>query len=84
LARAAGVTAGPPLAVKRLVPSAFPLAFELSDGDSMTGQPLPERVRIEARLDSDGNAATRDPNDPKGALDNVAVGAGGLKLVLSH
>jgi tetratricopeptide (TPR) repeat protein len=84
LARAAGVTAGPPVAVKRLTPAAFPVAFDLGDGDSMTGQPLPARLRIEARLDADGDAATRDPNDPKGALDNIAGGTAGLKLVLSR
>jgi hypothetical protein len=82
LARPAGVTAGPPVGVRRLVVASFPLAFELSDGDSMTGAPLPESLRIEARIDSDGDAATKDPSDPKGALEGVALGSSGLKLLL--
>ena len=47
----------------------------------MMGQPLPERVRIEARLDSDGDAATRNPADPSGAQDPVALGSA-LKITL--
>lgn len=82
LARPAGVSAGPPVGVKRLVAASFPLAFELSDGDSMTGAPLPESLRIEARIDSDGDAATKDPSDPKGALEGIALGSSGLKLQL--
>jgi Flp pilus assembly protein TadD len=75
LARAAGVTAGPPAAVKRLAVTSFPMTVELSAADSMLGQPLPEKLRIEARLDSDGDATTKDPADPKAAEDNVAAGS---------
>lgn len=75
IARAAGVTAGPPAAVKRLPLSAFPLTVELSSADSMMGQPLPSKVRLEARIDSDGNAMTKDPKDPVAVADNVTVGS---------
>ncbi|HEV7921676.1 MAG TPA: tetratricopeptide repeat protein [Thermoanaerobaculia bacterium] len=75
LARAAGVTAGPPAAVKRLPVTAFPMTVDLGAADSMLGQPLPEKLRIEARLDSDGDATTKDPSDPKAAEDNVSVGS---------
>lgn len=55
--------------------SAFPLTFDVSAADSMMGQPLPPRVRLEARIDSDGNAMTKDPKDPVAVADNVAAGS---------
>lgn len=73
-ARAAGVTSGPPAAAKRLPISAFPLVVDLSSADSMMGQPLPARMRIEARVDTDGDPLTKDPKDPVGAVDGVGVG----------
>jgi tetratricopeptide (TPR) repeat protein len=82
-ARAAGVTQGPPVAVKRL-PASFPLRFELSAADSMMGQPLPERLRVEARLDADGDPLSRGPGDFAARLDGVAVGRADLKLVLKQ
>lgn len=75
IARAAGVTAGPPAAVKRLPLSAFPMTVDLSSADSMMGQPLPSKVRLEARIDSDGNAMTKNPKDPVAVADNVATGS---------
>jgi tetratricopeptide (TPR) repeat protein len=81
IARAAGQTAGPPAAVKRLALAAFPMTIELSSADSMMGQPLPDKMRIEARIDSDGNAMTRDPADPHAAQDGVTAGAA-VTLVL--
>ncbi len=74
-ARAAGVSAGPPAAVKRLPLSRFPLSFDLSAADSMMGQPLPPKIRLEARVDSDGDPLTRDPKDPAATVDNVVVGS---------
>ncbi len=75
VARPAGVTAGPPVAVKRLPASSFPLTFDLTSADSMMGQPLPASIRVEARLDSDGDAATKNPSDPYAAEEGVAVGS---------
>lgn len=80
--REARVQRGPPAAVKRLSVGAFPLRFELSDADSMAGEPLPDPLRIEARVDSDGNAMTREPGDPTAVEDGVRRGAQGLRLVL--
>ena len=74
IARAEGVTAGPPAAVKRLPVGAFPMTVEISAADSMMGQPLPPRMRIEARIDSDGNPLTKDPSDPAAFQDGVAAG----------
>ena len=80
-ARAAGASAGPPVAVKRLAPT-FPAAFELSEADSMMGQPLPDSLLIEARLDSDGDPTTRPPSDPKARADRVKTGRNDVRLVL--
>jgi tetratricopeptide (TPR) repeat protein len=82
-ARAAGVSEGPPVAVKRL-PARFPAAFELSEADSMMGQPLPDRLLIEARLDEDGDPTTRSPTDPKARLDRVKVGRSDVQLILKR
>jgi cytochrome c-type biogenesis protein CcmH len=82
-ARAAGVSEGPPVAVKRL-PARFPAVFELSEADSMMGQPLPDRLLIEARLDEDGDPTTRSPTDPKARLDRVKVGRTDVQLVLKR
>lgn len=79
-ARAAGVTSGPPAAVKRL-PAGFPIEIDLSAADSMMGQALPDRMRIEARLDSDGNAMTKEPGDLTAFEENVSAGAT-VKLTL--
>ncbi|MEA2238941.1 MAG: cytochrome c-type biosis protein CcmH [Thermoanaerobaculia bacterium] len=82
IARAAGQTAGPPAAVKRIMAPAFPLEIDLSTADSMMGQPLPANVRLEARLDSDGDAMTKNPSDPHAMQDGVATNGGKVGLVL--
>lgn len=79
--REAGVAQGPPVAVKRLSATSFPLEFSIDASDSMMGQPLPSRARVEARVDSDGNPLTRNPEDPSALLDEVAAGTR-LRLVL--
>lgn len=75
IARAEGVSAGPPVAVKRLSVDMLPITIDLTSADSMTGQPLPPKMRLEARVDSDGNAMTRDPGDASAVQDGVTVGA---------
>jgi Tfp pilus assembly protein PilF len=75
LARGEGVTAGPPLAVKRIDSPSFPMKIDLSSADSMMGQPLPPKVRIEARLVSGGDVMQHNPNDPDTVIDHVASGA---------
>lgn len=82
--REAGMDKGPPAAVKRLSADAFPLRFSITDADSMAGESLPSSVRVDVRVDSDGNAATREPNDPKAAVDDVAVGRTDLRLMLKR
>jgi hypothetical protein len=80
--RPAGVSSGPPAAVKRLESSGFPLQFEVGAGDSMMGQPLPESMRIDVRADSDGDPMTRPASDPSGFADGVAVGKTGVRIAL--
>src|SRR3954453_15539749 len=82
IARAAGQTAGPPAAVKRIAAPIFPLDIALSAADSMMGQPLPATVRIEARLDSDGDAMTKNPSDPHASQDGVATNGAKVSLAL--
>jgi tetratricopeptide (TPR) repeat protein len=72
---------GPPIAVKRMLGGAFPVTFSFGSADSMMGQPLPAKFRLEARLDSDGDAATKPPTDPAAMLNDVAPGAT-VKLTL--
>lgn len=66
---------GPPVAVKRLQVSQFPITFAFGSADSMMGQPLPAKFRLEARLDSDGDAATKPPTDPSAMQADVVPGA---------
>jgi cytochrome c-type biogenesis protein CcmH len=80
--RESGAAGGPPVAVKRMAASSFPLRFAIGPGDSMMGQPLPARARLEARVDSDGDPMTRDASDPSARQDDVAAGSTGLRLVL--
>jgi len=75
IARGVGETSGPPVAVKRISATTFPITVDLSAADSMMGQPIPPKVRIEARLDSDGNVMTKAPTDLDAVQDGVALGS---------
>ncbi|HET7433396.1 MAG TPA: tetratricopeptide repeat protein [Thermoanaerobaculia bacterium] len=72
---ARGTAAGHPVAVRRIDTNAFPVTLDLGTSDSMMGNALPEKVRIEARLDSDGDAGTNDPADLHASADGVRAGA---------
>ena len=74
-ARSEGVTSGPPVAVKRIPLGAFPMTVDITSADSMMGQQLPSRVRIEARVDSDGDPLTRSPGDLSAVRDGVSLGS---------
>jgi hypothetical protein len=77
---------GPPLAAKRLPPGPFPLAFELGSGDTMlAGRPLHGPLLLSARLDADGDASSKSPDEPHAELSEpVLPGAQGVELVLSR
>jgi len=82
IAREVGETEGAPLAVKRIVAQSFPVRFSLGTADSMMGGELPEKLRIEVRLDLDGDPMTRDDADPKAVVEEVTLGRGDLRIVL--
>jgi len=75
IARPAGVTSGPPVAVKRLLANGFPMSVDFGSADSMMGQPMPPKIHLEVRLDADGDAATKGPQDATAVQDGVASGA---------
>ena len=62
--------------------SSFPVAFEIGEEDAMMGQPFPDALLVEARLDGDGDPTTRPPTDPKARVDDVKTGSKDVKLVL--
>ncbi len=84
IVRPADRTGGPPLAVQRLTPSAFPVEFEIGPQDAMMGGgPFPERVTVEARLDDDGDPLSRGPDDRSARSGSVQPGATGVTLRLA-
>ena len=82
IVREAGFETGPPVAVKRVPALAFPVTVTLTEKDSMAGESLPGLVRIDARVDRDGDPLTKDPRDPVASEDNVRAGSGQTLLVL--
>lgn len=80
--REAGASGGPPLAARRIDAARFPVAFEIGAGDSMMGGELPETLLVEARLDRDGNAASREASEPLARRDGVKRGSSGVVLIL--
>jgi cytochrome c-type biogenesis protein CcmH len=54
---------GPPLAVKRVTPPAFPLTYELTEKDVMMGGPFDGEVELTVRVDKDGDAMSKNPGD---------------------
>lgn len=80
--REASIETGPPIAVKRLPARNFPMTVTITNADSMAGESLPGLVRVEARVDRDGDPITKDPNDPRAVEDPVRPGGGQLLLVL--
>lgn len=73
---------GSALAVAKLQASSFPMAFNVGEMQSMSGDPLPAKVRVEARVDADGNPMSKTPTDPIGFVDNVDVGATDVAVVM--
>ncbi len=78
--------AGPPVAVKRIPEPEFPLSFEIGPDDRMMeGVPFVGPFQLSARVDADGNAASRNPGDLQGETrERVAPGARGVELVIDR
>jgi hypothetical protein len=76
--------AGPPTAVKRIPGPEFPFEFEIGPGDRMMeGVPFTGPFSLTARIDADGNAATRNPGDLQGVTpERIAPGASSVELVI--
>jgi tetratricopeptide (TPR) repeat protein len=72
---ARGGQGGHPVAVKRIETNAFPMSIDFGVADSMMGATLPGKMRVEARLDTDGDAGTTDPADPRAVADGVVAGS---------
>lgn len=73
---------GAPLLAKRLDVRRFPVEFSLGSQDAMMGAVPPPRVSLEARVDLDGDAATREPGTPSASIDSVAMGTANIVLHL--
>ena len=72
------------VAVRKLDQSSIPQAFEISGAHAMTpGTPFEGPLNIIARW-SHGGDAMPSPGDVEGIVTDVAVGAKGVKLVLSE
>ena len=86
IARPEGVVGGPPLAVLRVPSPEFPLAFEIGPEQVMIpGMRFEGPIALTARLDGDGDAMTRDPNDPETRSPLAVVpGFVGVELLLSR
>jgi hypothetical protein len=83
IARRAGGMPGPPLAVQRLQAGDFPMAFSLSQRDSMVpGVPFEGELTITVRVDKDGDAMTRRKGDVFGQIAKAKVGTQDLVLAL--
>ena len=81
--REAGLDSGPPTAVKRVAAVNFPITVTLTEKDSMAGEGLPGLMRVDARIDRDGDPLTKDPRDPSATEENVRPGGAQVLLVLS-
>ena len=82
LARPAGVAEGSPIAVNRMIARSFPLVFSIGPEHAMMGGTLTDSLRLEVRVDDDGDPATRTEGDAVGVVDHVAIGTNNLRIDL--
>jgi len=73
-----------PLAVKRIASPQFPIDFAIGPDDRLTRTiPFAGPLQLTVLLDADGDAATREPGDLRGAFPApVSPGARGLTVTL--
>ncbi|MBI4489933.1 MAG: cytochrome c-type biogenesis protein CcmH [Deltaproteobacteria bacterium] len=87
IARSANSAGGPPLAVKKVDRPVFPVSYTLGSENVMTpGVPFSGKVLISARLDKDGNPATREPGNLTGEYKKnpVEIGSGKVDIVIDQ
>jgi hypothetical protein len=84
IARTSG--SGPPVAVKRIPTPEFPLDFELGSDDRMPHDlPFEGPFRLTARVDMDGDAATRMAGDLQGTAQGThRPGATGVTILIDE
>lgn len=74
---------GPPLAALRIPAGSAPTSFAIGDGDLlMPGSSWPAEVWLSARVDTDGNAATREEGMPVAAPQGPLQSGATVELVL--
>lgn len=73
---------GKPVLARRIDAQSFPLTFALTGADSMMAGDKPTQVSLEARIDLDGDAMTREPGSPTARLTSVALGSNQIALTL--
>jgi hypothetical protein len=73
---------GKPVLARRIDAQSFPLTFKLTGADSMMAGDKPANVSLEARIDLDGDAMTREPGSPIARLTSVALGSESVALTL--
>jgi cytochrome c-type biogenesis protein CcmH len=75
---------GPPVAVRRVADPSFPLRFSIGPQDRMIeGVPFEGPLEIEARLDLDGEAISRGPDDLAGrSAGGHQPGASDVEIVI--
>jgi tetratricopeptide (TPR) repeat protein len=81
----AGGPGTPPVAAQKQPVGSFPVSFELTTADirAMPGAGgVPDVFDVKARIDTDGNAMTREPG-PVAVVTGVSRGATGLTLTLT-
>ena len=75
---------GPPLAALRLPAKNFPIQFKITSADAISmggpARPFPQQMMLSVRIDSDGNAITRE-GGPE-ASQEVTMGDANLRLML--
>src|SRR3954453_20437664 len=73
---------GHPILAKRLDVTSFPAKFTLGAGDSMMGGTPTANVSLEARIDLDRDAMTKEPNAPAVKIETVALATSDVVLTL--
>ncbi len=73
---------GQTVLARRMIVESFPTKFSLSAADSMMAGERPADVSLEARIDLDGDAMTREPGSPTARAGSVAMGSSNVVLTL--
>lgn len=86
IARPQGARGGPPLAVLRIPAPRFPLDFSIGPENVMIpSMRFAGPIALSARLDADGNAMTRGPEDVSSPVEApLSPGETGIRLLLSE